>query len=75
VPPSVATTPPEIAAPRPNSAAPVVNRELAVDAGSITDLSDGELSALVEGIESLDAVPSTEVEGDAPATLGRPEDI
>ena len=43
--------------------------------GSITDLSDGELSALVDGIESLDGVLSTEVDGDAPIPLGRQEDI
>ena len=42
--------------------AAVVTRELAIEGGSIGDLSDGELSALVEGIESLDGLPSTEVE-------------
>ena len=37
-------------------------RELAMAAGAIGELSDGELSALVEGLESLDALPSAEVE-------------
>ena len=55
--------------------ATVVDRELAMAGGTITDLSDGELSALVDGIESLDAVPSTEVEGEEPMSLGRQEDI
>jgi hypothetical protein len=31
--------------------------------GAIGELSDGELSALVEGIESLEAIPSAEAEG------------
>ena len=34
--------------------------------GTITDLSDGELSALLQDIESLDALPSTEVEVSEP---------
>ena len=55
--------------------ASVVDRELVLGGGSITDLSDGELSALVEGIESLDAVPSTEVEGEQPMSFDRQEDI
>jgi hypothetical protein len=45
------------------SAIPTPTRELAIAAGSIGELSDGELSALVEGLESLDALPSTDVEG------------
>ena len=79
--PTVAVTPspvpraPAIASPSRQPVATVVSRELAMAGGSINDLSDGELSALVDGIESLDAVPSTEVEGDEPAPLGRQEDI
>lgn len=80
--PRVAVTPPSHVAPAPPIQAPksetvsaVVNRELAMAGGSITDLSDGELSALVEGIESLDGMLSTEVEGDVPVPLGRPEDL
>lgn len=80
--PTVAIAPPSAVAPAPASAPPrseriptVVDRELAMAGGTITDLSDGELSALVEGIESLDAVPSTEVEGEEPTSLGRQEDI
>jgi len=79
--PVVVAAPPAVT-PRSSSPAPrsvpattVATRELAMDAGSITDLSDGELSALVEGIESLDAVPSAEVEGEQAVPLGRPEDI
>jgi hypothetical protein len=49
-------------APGPTSAS--ANRgELAMAGGAIGELSDGELSALVEGIESLEAIPSAEVEG------------
>jgi len=70
-PPSGVSTPPSSVAPSGPPATTVANTELALGGGSITDLSDGELSALVEGIESLDAVPSTEVEGDAPMPLGR----
>jgi anti-sigma factor RsiW len=66
---------PASVAPRNQPVGTVISRELAMAGGSITDLSDGELSALVESIESLDAVPSTEVEGDEPMTLSRPEDI
>jgi hypothetical protein len=51
---------PELAAP-PSAITPT--RELAIAAGAIGELSDGELSALVEGLESLDALPSTDVEG------------
>jgi anti-sigma factor RsiW len=41
--------------------APAV-RELAMGGGSLTDLSDRELASLLKEIESLDAVPSTDVE-------------
>lgn len=51
---------PELAAP-PSAITPT--RELAIAAGAIGELSDGELSALVEGLESLDALPSTDVDG------------
>jgi hypothetical protein len=36
--------------------------ELAMGGGAIADLSDGELSALLGDLESLDALPSTDVE-------------
>lgn len=39
-----------------------LERELAVAGGAINELSDGELATLVADLESLDAVPSTEVE-------------
>jgi hypothetical protein len=41
---------------------PVDRGELAMAGGAIGELSDGELSALVEGMESLEALPSAEVE-------------
>lgn len=44
-------------------------RELAIAGGSIADLSDRELSTLVEGIESLDGVPSAEVEPSEPVSV------
>ena len=50
-------------------------RELAIAGGSIGDLSDRELSALVEGIESLDGVPSDEVEAPAPVSMSAGEGI
>jgi anti-sigma factor RsiW len=72
-PPAVVSAP-AIDAPRTRPVAPVANPELAMAGASISDLSDGELSALVEGIESLDAVLSTEVEGGDPVPLARQED-
>ncbi len=72
-PPAVVPAPPRAAPSNPSATA--ANRELAIEAGAITDLSDRELSALVEGIESLDAVPSTDVEADQPMPLGRQEDL
>jgi anti-sigma factor RsiW len=39
-----------------------LERELAVAGGAINELSDGELATLVADLESLDPVPSTEVE-------------
>jgi hypothetical protein len=45
-------------------AAPVTTEpvSLAMTGGAIGELSDGELSTLVNEIESLDALPSAEVE-------------
>ena len=51
----------------------VANGELAMAAGAISELSDRELSALVAGIESLDGLPSTEVEGAEPVSVGAQE--
>jgi hypothetical protein len=39
-----------------------LERELAVAGAAINELSDGELASLVADLETLDAVPSTEVE-------------
>jgi anti-sigma factor RsiW len=59
--PSVGTT----------AAAPGVPRELAVS-GAVGDLSDSELSMLLDGIESLDVLPSAEVEYGLPVTPAAP---
>jgi hypothetical protein len=53
----------------------VATGELAMAAGAIGELSDRELSALVEGIESLDGLPSTEVEGAEPVSVGAREGL
>ncbi len=72
----IASTPTSSSAPSPAAAvdssvrptptvAPVVapvERELAMSGGGLTDLSDRELTSLLKEIESLDAVPSTDVE-------------
>jgi hypothetical protein len=42
-------------------------RELAVG-GAVGDLSDRELSMLLKGIQSLDVLPSAEVENNVPVT-------
>lgn len=62
-------------APAPQPVAAAATRELAMAGGSISDLSDGELSALVRELESLDGVISAEVDGAEPASLGSPEGI
>jgi len=71
--PAIARRPLEQASPSraPISPPPSTTRardgeELAMGGGTITDLSDGELSALLEDLESLDALPSTEVESSDP---------
>jgi anti-sigma factor RsiW len=53
---------------------PVERGELAMAGGTIGELSDGELSALVEGIESLEALPSAEVEAGEPFGVGAQEE-
>ena len=50
-------------------------RELAIAGGSIADLSDRELSTLVDGIESMDGVPSAEVEAPEPVSIPAREGI
>ena len=57
------------AIPEPTSGGAAAARELAIAGGSIADLSDRELSALVEGIESLDGLPSAEVEAPEPVSI------
>jgi anti-sigma factor RsiW len=66
---SVAVTVPPVAeapahaAPKVAPPAPVhAEGELAMSGGTLNDLSDRELSSLLKEIESLDALPSTEVE-------------
>jgi anti-sigma factor RsiW len=72
--PSAVVPAPAIETPRTQPVTAAANRELAMAGATISDLSDRELSALVEGIESLDAVLSTDVEGEDPMPLGRQED-
>jgi anti-sigma factor RsiW len=45
--------------------------ELAIAGGAIADLSDGELSNLIGDLDSLDAVPSTDVESTESLLTGR----
>jgi hypothetical protein len=56
---------PSVAAPSTPAAAdlPASGRELAMAGGSLGELSEGELSALLDDMESLDALTSTDVEG------------
>jgi hypothetical protein len=61
-------------APSPPRSSPPVSRELAMAGGTIGELSDSELSALVDAVESLDAVPSAEVDGAEPVSLGAQEE-
>ncbi|HKH90987.1 MAG TPA: zf-HC2 domain-containing protein [Gemmatimonadaceae bacterium] len=64
----------ERAAPAPAST-PGDRGELAMAGGTIGELSDGELSALVEGIESLEALPSAEAESVEPLAAGVQEEV
>jgi hypothetical protein len=63
------------AAPRTGGAAKSVEmpggEELAIASGTIADLSDGELSDLIGDLDSLDAVPSTDVEVTESLLTGR----
>ena len=69
------TRPAEPATPSRTLPARVSTRELAIAGGSISDLSDGELTALVESLESLDGVPSAEVEAPTPVSMSAQEGI
>jgi anti-sigma factor RsiW len=71
--PGASASTPHPPAPGPERA--VSTRELAMAGGSISELSDRELSALVEDLESLDAVPAAEVESAEPVSIGAPEGI
>lgn len=59
----------------PEPAHVVTSPELAMASGAIGELSDRELSTLVEGIESLDGLPSTEVEGAEPVSSAAQEGL
>jgi anti-sigma factor RsiW len=64
--PAVAPAPPAVkSAPAPKG------EELAMAGGTIADLSDGELSDLIGDLESLDAVPSADVESTESFLTGR----
>jgi len=60
-------------APRSATIQPAPTRELAIASGSIGDLSDAELAALVDDIESLEATPAAEVESAEPLSVGAQE--
>ena len=87
---SARRAPQSVAAAQPPSVAPATIRstrgaeehpraapsgELAMASGAIGELSDRELSTLVEGLESLDALPSTDVEGADPVAVGAQEGL
>jgi anti-sigma factor RsiW len=59
---------------RSSAPASTPTRELAMAGSAIGELSDGELSVLVEGLESLDALPATEVDGAEPLPASALED-
>ena len=50
------------------------SHELAMAGGAIGELSDRELGALVDGLESLDALPSPELEGAEPVSVTAQEE-
>ena len=77
VPPAAAPHSRAAERPTPSGTSPASasTRELAIAGGSIGELSDGELSALVDGIESLDGVPSADVETPAPVSMSAQEGI
>jgi hypothetical protein len=54
--------------------APTPTRELAMAGGSIGELNDVELAALVDDLESLDALPATEVDETQPLPLSVQEE-
>jgi anti-sigma factor RsiW len=63
--PTVPTTQP---VERRTRAAPAATRELAMGSGAASDLSERELQALLKDIESIDAVPSVDVENAVPVS-------
>jgi anti-sigma factor RsiW len=73
--PSVPATSPAVSAPEsiPEAPAPAAGtrpvHELAMSGGALNDLSDRELAALLKDIQSLDAVPTTDVESAAISPL------
>ena len=70
----VATAPLATAtSPVPAAATRGTTRELAMATSATTDLSERELSTLLKEIESLDAVPSVEVENTAPVSPVSPK--
>jgi hypothetical protein len=66
MPPSAETVPTSTGA-RVATAAPAARSRELTAGGTVADLSDQELAALLDGIETLDVVPSTDVEPVVPA--------
>jgi anti-sigma factor RsiW len=60
--PPVATVPTQSAPKLAPQTPALADRELAMSGGTLNDLSDRELSSLLKEIESLDVLPSTDVE-------------
>ena len=52
-----------------DAAVPAAERELAMTGGALTDLSDRELATLLKDIESMDVLPTVEVESASLAPL------
>lgn len=67
------TLPPTISTPTVGTpVATPAPRELALGGAAVSDLDDSELSTLLADLQTLDAVPSTEVETTVPATSLHP---
>jgi anti-sigma factor RsiW len=66
--PAAGTPKPVTPAPPPATITEPPALELAMGGGTVSDLSDRELTALLDDIESLDAVPSADVDTALPVT-------
>ena len=67
--PALVASQPPVATAQVARGADAGGRELAMGGGSLSDLSDRELASLLKDIESLDAVPTVEVDNTAMAPI------